>query len=65
MGLTAFESILLTCAIVGSVHLLVTVLTSLERDEEDHRDIMSHLAKYKFLHENTITIQDTKIPFYH
>lgn len=53
----------LTFAIVGSVHLLVTLLASLENEDMDNRAIMKDLAKYKFMHENRI--QSTKVPFFH
>lgn len=56
---------LLTFAIVGTVHLIVTLLSSLENNETDHREIMRHLAKYKFLHENKITVQEPRVLFYH
>lgn len=65
MPLSAFESMLLTFAIVGTVHLIVTLLSSLENNETDHREIMRHLAKYKFLHENKITVQEPRVLFYH
>ncbi|KAH1014435.1 hypothetical protein HUJ05_012298 [Dendroctonus ponderosae] len=63
MPLSAFESMVLTFAIVGSVHLLVTLLASLENDDLDNRAIMKDLAKYKFMHENRI--HSTKVPFFH
>lgn len=64
MALTALESVLLTIAIVGSVHVLVTLLQKME-DDHDCRDIMKDIAKYKFLQDPYFVIEKKQLPFYH
>lgn len=65
MALSALESIILTFAIVGSVHLMVTLLGNLEDDHMDYRPVMRDIAKYKFMHENRIFVQNPSTPFFH
>lgn len=65
MALTAMESILLTIAILGSVHLLVTILQSLENEDNDCREMMKDIAKYRFFQDPSFVITKTKLPFYH
>lgn len=64
MALTALESILLTMAILGSVHLLITVLQKIENDY-DCRDIMKDIAKNKFFQDPDFVIERRKMPFFH
>lgn len=65
MALTAMESILLTIAILGSVHLLVTLLQNLENEDTDCRDMMKDIAKYRFFQDPGFVVTRTKLPFYH
>lgn len=65
MALTTLESILLTIAILGSVHVLITLLHDLDKNDNDCRDIMKEIAKYKFLQDSNFLTTKTKLPFYH
>lgn len=67
MALTALESILLTFAILGSVHLLVTLVKSLNRSIQitDCREMMQAISKYKFLHDCSFQLSNNKSPYYH
>lgn len=65
MALTAMESILLTLAILGSVHLLLTLLQKLENEDTDCRDIMKEIAKYRFLKDPSFSVNKRTLQFYH
>ncbi|CAG9765593.1 unnamed protein product [Ceutorhynchus assimilis] len=66
MALTTCESIMLTFAIIGSAHLIVTLLSKLEDEDVDCRPYMQRLAKHRFLNENNIVIKEgTSQLFYH
>lgn len=65
MALTAIESMLLTIAILGSVHLVVTLLQNIENEDNDCREMMKDIAKYKFFQDPNVVVERRKMPFYH
>lgn len=65
MALTAFESMMLTIAILGSVHLLVTLLQNMQNEDNDCREMMKDIAKYQFFQDPNFVISKKKSSYYH
>lgn len=65
MALSTVESLLLTLGICGSVHLLVTLLESIEGDRCDCTQVMRDFAKVKFWNSNGHYRRNLILPYFH
>ncbi|KAF2896613.1 hypothetical protein ILUMI_09556 [Ignelater luminosus] len=66
MALSTAESLLLTLGICGSVHLLVTLLETIEESDRcDCTQVMQDFAKVKFWNSNGYHKRNLILPYFH
>lgn len=66
MALSALDSLVLTVGICCSVHLLVTLLESIEEHHKcDCSELMKNYARNKFFSSNIAYSGNFQLPYYH
>lgn len=64
MALSTFEAVVITIAVLGSIHTFIIILQDIDDNNRNNNAVLSKYAKQIFFQENKIN-KTLKSPYYH